>query len=137
MNDKYASTVSLIGRILLALMFIPAGFGKLANIAGTAAGFAGKGLPFPLAVAVLVGALELLGGLALIIGFKARWTGLALGLFTLAASWVGHAFWAMPEAQQMVHQTMFMKNMSVAGGMLLVSALGAGAFSVDAMRGQR
>lgn len=137
MNDKYASYVSLAGRILLALMFIPAGFGKLANIAGTAASFASKGLPFPVVVAVLVGALELFGGLALVIGFKVRWTGLALGLFTLGASLVAHAFWAMPEAQQMLHQSMFMKNISVMGGMLLVSALGAGAFSVDALRRKR
>lgn len=137
MNDKYSAYVSLVGRILLALMFIPAGFGKLANIAGTATGFASKGLPFPLVVAVLVGVLELFGALALVIGYQVRWVGLALGLFTLGASVIGHAFWAVPEAQQMMHQSMFMKNISVMGGMLLISALGAGAFSVDAMRSRR
>lgn len=136
MNDKYASTVSLIGRILLAYMFIPAGFSKLTNIEGTAGYFASSGLPFATVLAVLVGALELLGGLALIVGFKVRWVGLALALFTLGASLVAHAFWAMPEAQQMAQQSIFMKNLSVMGGMLLISALGAGAFSWDARRSQ-
>lgn len=132
MTDSYASIVSLIGRILLALMFIPAGFGKLANVAGTTGYFASKGLPFGSVLVVLVGALELFGGLALVLGFKVRWVGLALALFTLGASLVGHAYWSMPEGQQMVNQMLFMKNISVMGGMLLVSALGAGAISWDA-----
>ena len=132
MTDKYASYVSLAGRILLALMFIPAGFGKLTNIGGTAGYIASGGLPFPSVLAVLAGALELFGGLALVIGFKVRWVGLAMALFTLVASVAFHPFWAVPEAQHMVTQLLFMKNISVVGGMLLISALGAGAFSVDA-----
>ncbi|AVO41150.1 DoxX family protein [Simplicispira suum] len=137
MTDKYASYISLAGRILLALMFIPAGFGKLANISGTAGYFASSGLPFASVLAVLVGALELFGGLALVVGFQVRWVGLALALFTLGANLVAHAYWAMPEAQQMVNQLLFMKNISVMGGMLLISALGAGAYSVDALRSKR
>ena len=132
MTDKYASTVSLAGRILLALMFIPAGFGKLTHISGTAGYIASGGLPFPSVLAVLAGALELFGGLALVIGFKVRWVGLAMAFFTLAASIAFHPFWSVPEAQQMVTKLLFMKNISVIGGMLLISALGAGAFSVDA-----
>ncbi|MGP1692387.1 MAG: DoxX family protein, partial [Giesbergeria sp.] len=127
MNDKYSAYVSLAGRILLALMFIPAGFSKLTHIGGTAGYIASGGLPFPSVLAVLVGTLELLGGLALVIGWKVRWVGLALALFTLAASVLFHPFWSVPEAQQMVTKLLFMKNISVMGGMLLVSALGAGA----------
>nr|WP_281271433.1 DoxX family protein [Simplicispira hankyongi] len=137
MTDKYASTVSLAGRILLALMFIPAGFGKLTNIGGTAGYIASGGLPFPSLLAVLAGALELFGGLALVIGFKVRWVGLAMALFTLVASMVFHPFWSVPEAQQMVTKLLFMKNISVVGGMLLISALGAGALSVDERNRQR
>ena len=110
MNDKYSAYVSLAGRILLALMFIPAGFGKLTNIGGTAGYIASGGLPFPSVLAVLVGALELFGGLALVIGFKVRWVGLAMALFTLAASMLFHPFWSVPEAQQMVTKLLFMKN---------------------------
>ncbi|MBK7717873.1 MAG: DoxX family protein [Giesbergeria sp.] len=137
MNDKYSAYVSLAGRILLALMFIPAGFGKLTNIGGTAGYIASGGLPFPSVLAVLVGALELFGGLALVIGFKVRWVGLAMALFTLAASMLFHPFWSVPEAQQMVTKLLFMKNISVVGGMLLISALGAGALSLDERRSGR
>lgn len=137
MTDKYASYVSLAGRILLALMFIPAGFGKLTHIGGTAGYIASGGLPFPSLLAVLAGALELFGGLALVIGFKVRWVGLAMALFTLVASMVFHPFWSVPEAQQMVTKLLFMKNISVVGGMLLISALGAGALSLDERNSQR
>ena len=137
MTDPYASTVSLAGRILLALMFVPAGFGKLTNIGGTAGYIASGGLPFPSLLAVLAGALELFGGLALVVGFKVRWVGLAMALFTLVASAVFHPFWSVPEAQQMVTKLLFMKNISVVGGMLLISALGAGALSLDERRSGR
>lgn len=137
MTDKYASLMSLVGRILLALMFIPAGFAKLSNLGGTAGYIASGGLPAPMVLAVLAGALELFGGLALVFGFKVRWVGLAMALFTLLASVVFHPFWSVPEAQMAVTKLLFMKNISVVGGMLLISALGAGAWSVDAMRGKR
>ena len=61
----------------------------------------------------------------------------SLALFTVAASMVFHAYWSVPAAQQFVTQLLFMKNMSVAGGMLLISALGAGPLSIDALRSTR
>ncbi|MGD9582104.1 MAG: DoxX family protein [Lysobacterales bacterium] len=131
MTHPYASVATVIARLLLALMFILAGFGKLTDISGTAGYIASAGLPLPAVLAVLTGLLELFGGLFLVIGFQARWTGLALALFTLAASFLFHAFWSAPADQQYVAQLLFMKNISIAGGLLLLSALGAGAFSVD------
>ena len=131
MNDTYKAPVALVGRILMALMFILAGFGKLTNIAGTAGYIASGGLPAPTVLAVLVGLFELLSGIAIVVGYKTRWVGLALAGFTLLASVVFHAFWAVPAEQQMVTQLLFMKNISVAGGLLLLSALGAGALSLD------
>ncbi len=135
MNDSYKSYVSVVGRLLLALMFIIAGFGKLTNLGGTAGYIASGGLPAPMVLAVLVGLLELVGGLALVVGYQVRWVGLALALFTLAASVLFHAYWSAPADQQMVARLLFMKNMSVAGGMFLISALGAGPLSLDARRG--
>lgn len=134
MNDSYKAYVSVIGRVLLALMFILSGFGKLANIEATAGFIASGGLPAPTLLAVVVGAFELLGGIALVLGYQVRLAGLALALFTVAASVVFHAYWSAPAAQQFVTQLLFMKNISVAGGMLLVSALGAGPLSLDARR---
>jgi len=134
MTESYKSYVSVLGRILLALMFILSGFGKLSDISGTAGFIASGGIPFPSLVAVLVGAFELLGGIALVLGFQARLIGLLMALFTIAASIVFHAYWAVPAEQQYVTQLLFMKNLSVAGGMLLISALGAGPLSLDQRR---
>ena len=108
-------------RVLLALMFVLAGFSKLTGLEGTAGYIASKGLP----MASL---------LALAVGFKARYAAGALAAFTLLASLLFHNFWAMPDGQAMVNQLMFMKNLAVAGGLLLVVAYGAGSASIDARR---
>ena len=134
MIDSFKTPLVVVGRVLLALMFIVAGFGKLSDISGTAGYIASGGLPMASALAVLVGLLELFGGIAVAVGFQARWAALALGLFTLAASVLFHKFWAVPADQAFVQQLMFMKNLSVAGGMFVVAALGAGPASVDARR---
>ena len=118
-------------------MFILAGIGKLGNLEGTAGYIASGGLPLASLLAVVVGLLELLGGLAIAVGYHARWAALALGLFTLAASVLFHQFWAVPADKVMIQQLMFMKNLSVAGGLVIVAALGAGALSLDARRNPR
>ena len=132
MSDSLKTPLVVVGRVLLALMFIMAGFSKLGNISGTAGYIASGGLPLASVLAVVVGLLELLGGIA--IGFHARWAALALGLFTIAASLLFHKFWAVAPDQAFVQQLMFMKNLSVAGGLFIVAALGAGPVSVDARR---
>jgi putative oxidoreductase len=134
MIDSFKTPLVVVGRVLLALMFVLSGFGKLTDIGGTAGYIASGGLPAPAVLAVLVGLLELLGGLALMIGFQARWAALALGVFTLLASVLFHKFWAAAPDQQMVQQLMFMKNLAVAGGMFIVAALGAGPASLDVRR---
>lgn len=136
MIDSYKTPLVVVGRVLLALMFILAGFSKLGNIEGTAGYIASGGLPMATALAVIVGLVELVGGIAIAIGFQARWAALALGLFTVLASLLFHKFWAVPADQAMVQQLMFMKNLSVAGGLFVVAALGAGPASVDARRRQ-
>lgn len=131
MLDSLKTPLILLARILLALMFVMSGYGKLTSLDGTAGYIASGGLPFASVLAVLVGLLELLGGLAIIVGFQARWAALALAVFTIAASLLFHKFWAVPAEQQMIQQLMFMKNMAVAGGMFLLAAVGAGAPSFD------
>ncbi|RCW87747.1 DoxX family protein [Phyllobacterium bourgognense] len=122
--------VTLISRILLSILFIPAGFGKLTAIAGTAGYFAAKGLPLPTVTAVIVGLVELLGGLAVLIGFQTRYAAILLGLFTIAAAFVGHL---VPWDQ--ANQINFFKNLAIAGGFFVLAQYGAGALSVDAKRG--
>lgn len=126
--------VVVVARVLLALMFVLAGFSKFADLAGTAGYIASGGLPIPGVLAFLTAALEVVGGLALIVGFQARIVALALALFTIVASLLFHNFWAMPADQQFMQQLMFMKNLSIAGGLLMVFALGAGPASLDERR---
>jgi putative oxidoreductase len=135
MLDTLKSPLVVIGRVLLALMFVMAGFQKFGSLAGTAGYIASGGLPAPMVLAVLVAALEVVGGIALIVGFQTRWAALALGVFTILASVFFHKFWAVPADQAFVQQLMFMKNLSVAGGLFVVAALGAGPVSIDARRG--
>ena len=129
--------LALVGRILIALLFIPAGFGKISGFAGTVGYATSVGMPMP-TVAVAVGLLiELLGGLALLFGFGTRIAALALAVFTLAASFFFHAYWALPADQQMMQQLLFFKNVAVTGGLLAFAAFGAGAWSVDGARSGR
>jgi putative oxidoreductase len=122
----------LAGRILLALMFLLAGFGKIGGFDGTVGYIASKGLPLPVVLAAGTVALELVGGLALAVGYKARWAALALAIFTVLASVIFHNYWAMPAEQQRIQMLMFMKNLAVTGGMLMVFAFGPGRYSLDA-----
>jgi putative oxidoreductase len=131
MNPALTSTAALIGRILLALMFVVAGVGKIGGFDGTVGYIASKGLPLPVVLAAGTVALEIVAGVALIVGYKVRWAALALAAFTLLATVIFHAYWAMPAEQQMVQQLMFLKNIAVTGGLLMVFALGAGRYSLD------
>ncbi|HXS29775.1 MAG TPA: DoxX family protein, partial [Steroidobacteraceae bacterium] len=103
-------------------MFLFAGLSKFAGLDGTAGYIASKGLPMAGVLAFGTAALEVGGALLLIVGWKARWAALALAVFTLMASVVFHNYWAMPADQQMMQQLMFMKNLAVAGGLLVLFA---------------
>jgi putative oxidoreductase len=116
--------VHLLGRVLLALIFIVAGVGKISDPAGTAGYMQSVGLPGFLVWPTI--ALEVLGGIAIIIGFQTRIAAFALAAFTLAAAALFHTNFADP-----MQSIMFMKNLSMAGGLLLLAASGATAWSVD------
>jgi putative oxidoreductase len=131
---KTPAPLVALARVLLALMFVLAGLSKFGNLAGTAGYIASKGLPLPMLLAAAAGALEVVGGVALAVGFHARWAALALALFTIVITPIFHNFWALPAGQAMVNQLLFMKNVSVVGGLLFVFSLGAGAASFDARR---
>lgn len=129
-----SSLSSLAGRLLLAALFLPAGLSKLGNFAGTVGYISSVGLPLPQAGAALALTVEILGGLALILGLGTRLAAVVLAVFTLAASVIFHAYWAVPADQQFVTQLLFFKNIAVIGGLLTVAAWGAGAWSLDARR---
>ncbi|HQR55053.1 MAG TPA: DoxX family protein [Burkholderiaceae bacterium] len=123
--------MALLGRILLALVFLLSGIGKLRGFDGTMAYISSAGLPLPGVLAALALALEIVAGVALILGYRTRWAALALAAFTLVAAFLFHNFWSMPEQAQVMQQIMFLKNLAIAGGLLMVAAYGPGAWSVD------
>ncbi|MBX3446869.1 MAG: DoxX family protein [Parvibaculaceae bacterium] len=119
--------VTLVGRILLAALFILAGLNKAMGAEGTIGFIASKGLPLPEVVYGLTVLLELGGGILLLIGFQARLVGLAFALFCIATAVIFHPSLEDPS---------FLKNLALAGGFLYVYAFGAGAHSLDAKRGK-
>ena len=131
MFTSLQNPLSLIGRILLALLFVPSGFSKIGGFAGTVGYIASKGVPLPeLAAAAAIG-VELGLGLLLLIGWQTRWAALGIALFTVVITFIFHNFWSVPAEQVMAQQQNFFKNMAAVGGLLTVAAWGAGAWSVD------
>ncbi len=131
MNPKISNAAALVGRILLVLIFITSGFGKITGFEGTIGYIASKGLPLPALGVIIAIIVEVGGGILLAIGYKARWAALALAIFTLAAAILFHDYWAVEGAQKMAQQINFWKNISITGGMLMVFAFGPGLYSVD------
>jgi putative oxidoreductase len=119
------------GRILLALIFVVSGIGKISGFEGTVGYIASKGLPLPQLAAVAAIIVELGAGILLVIGWQARWAATALFLFLIPTSLLFHNFWAYSGSQAQMDQIQFMKNLCIMGGMLYVMAFGAGAFSLD------
>lgn len=124
--------IVLLGRILLSVIFILAGFSKLTAIAGTAGYFASLGLPSPSVLAVVVGLSELVGGLLILVGFQTRAVAIVMVVFTIATAFIGHYGKGGDDAMLvMLNQAAFMKNLAIAGGFLVLAAFGPGALSVD------
>lgn len=120
-----------LGRALLAAIFILSGYGKLMMVAGIAGTLAAKGFPQPKAFGYAVGALELVGGLLILIGFKTRWVALVMFVFVAGTILVSHNFWTFEGAQYMAQRTQAMKNLAIMGGFLLLVAHGGGRWSFD------
>ena len=131
MFSSLQNPLSLIGRALLALLFIPAGFSKIGGFAGTVGYIASQGVPLPEVAAAMAIGVELGLGLLLLVGLQARWAALGMALFTFVISFIFHNFWAVPADQVMMQQINFFKNIAVVGGLLTVVAWGPGAWSFD------
>ena len=119
-----------LARLLLASLFVWAGFGKLMNPAGTAQYFASLSVPVPNIAVWVVMIVELVGGLMLLVGFQARWVALALAIFCLITGFAIH----LPGGD-LPNMINFYKNVSIIGGFLLLYVTGAGKYSLDARIG--
>lgn len=134
MSPALQNPLALAGRILLGVFFVMSGFEKITGFSGTVGYINSAGLPLANVVAVLTILVELGGGLMIIFGFGARWAGLALAGFSLVAALLFHAYWNAPQAEYFGQYLNFWKNVTIAGGMLMLAAQGPGAFSIDARR---
>jgi len=126
-----SDVAALIGRVLIAYLFVPSGFGKLLGFAGTVGYIASKGMPLPEVCAAIAVFAELGLGLLVLVGWQARWAALGLALFTAVISPIFHGYWAVPDAQVMMQKLNFTKNFAIVGGLLAFYAFGPGRLSVD------
>ena len=128
LEDDMNNVIPLAARLLMAQIFLISGFNKLGAGYAATGGYM-KAMGAPTALLPLVVALEIGGGLALVLGFQTRWVSLALAAFCLVAAVIFHR-----NLGDMMQSIMFMKNLAIAGGLLLLCAHGAGDLSVDARR---
>lgn len=125
----------LIGRILLAVIFILAGFSKLMSVGGTIGYLASLGLPAPGLLVWVVIAIELIGGLAILVGFQTATAAYTLAVFCIAAGFIGHFGQGGDDPMlTLMNQQAFMKNLAIAGGFLVLAVFGPGSLSVDGRR---
>ena len=134
MSNSLQNTLALIGRILLAFIFVRYGFDKIVSFEGTARYIASKGLPMPAVLATLALIVELGGGLLVVVGLFTRWAALALAVFCFMTAFLFHPYWSLPAANQMAEQISFWKDLALAGGLLVLAAFGPGTISFDARR---
>lgn len=114
---------SIAGRWLIAALFLVAGVRKAMNLQGTISHFDAIGLPLPAVIAVLVIALEIGGALALIFAWRVKYAALALAAFSVLSAFIGHRFWAVDPAQFNAQLNTFLKNLSIAGGLMFYAQL--------------
>jgi putative oxidoreductase len=125
----YSAPLAAFGRVLIAVIFLLSGLGKLGDPGGTIVHIAAHGLPVPPAAYAVALAVELPVSLALILGWQTRAMAVVMAVYSLAAALGFHTDFA--DQNQMIN---FLKNISMAGGMLQVAAFGGGAWSLDARR---
>lgn len=129
------SQMLLVGRILLATVFLVAGIRKLMAVAGSTGYLAKLGFPAPEVLIWVAIAIEIGGAALLILGWQTRRISWLLIVFVAIATAMAHRFWEFPDAQYVAQMNNFLKNVAIIGGLLYVIAFGPGTFSVDAKAG--
>ncbi len=120
---------ALLGRLCYAAIFVMAGPSHFR--AATIAYAAAQGAPFPSITVPISGAMAILGGLSIALGYKARWGAWLIAAFLIPVTLSMHRFWGLTDPQAaMLQQVMFMKNVSMLGAALLITQVGSGPLSV-------
>ena len=127
----WGNALWLLGRILLAAIFVQSGFGKLMNIDGFATMLGHAGVPMSSILAPIGAVIEFGGGLAILLGIGTRYAALLLIVFVIAATAIEHRFWTYPPEQQSAQMVQFAKNVAIIGGFLCVFVTGGGHYSLE------
>ena len=135
--NTYQNLLNLFGRLLIVTLFLPAGLLKLSNFDRFVGSFTSLGLTTPTLAVVIAILVEVLGSIALIVGYKTRLVATVMAIFTVVASVFGHAYWAVPADQMMAAQRLFFKNIAVIGGLLILASVGARGISLDALKARK
>ena len=129
MLNSNTELAAFVGRVFFASMFLVFGWGKITGYSGTVGYMGSLGLPVPALFTLVAIAIEIGGGLLLLVGYQTRLVALGLGIFVFVSAFIGH--FQLADFNQFQH---FWKNMALVGGALALVASGAGAYSVDAKR---
>jgi len=121
----------LLARLLLMVLFVIFGWSKLISFSDTTAYMSSVGVPMPSVTAAIAVIMEFFVGIAIALGFYTRPLAILLGLYTLAAAVIGHQFWNMVDPDRIGAMINFYKNVSIAGGLLLLCIAGPGKYSLD------
>ena len=123
----------LFGRVLMALIFVQSGFGKVLDMGGFSASLAAKGVPFASVFAAIGSCVELFGGLAILLGWQTRYAAALIAVFTVMATLISHRYWEYADAARRAQAVNFQKNICIIGGYLVLMAAGGGRFSLDGL----
>lgn len=129
-SSRFRDEIILVARILLVLLFLIFGWGKITGFSGTVGYMAHSGLPLPWAAAIVAIVVEVFVSLAILAGI---WTGplaLVMAAYTLATAFVGHPYWTMSGMAAFEAEINFFKNVSIVGGFLLLFVTGPGRYAL-------
>lgn len=129
--ESQKSEIILLARILLMILFLMSGWSKLTGFSGTVGYLESLGTPVPMLAAAIAVIMEFFVALLIVVGLYTRPLALLFALFTVGTAVIGHSFWTMAGAEQAANMTQFLKNLSIAGGLLLLAITGPGKYSVD------
>lgn len=136
--DRTSSDIALLlARITFAALFAASGLRKLMDLPTFAASLVKRGVPYADALAPIGAGVEFLAGALVLIGFQTRFAALALVLFTVIATFIGHRFWEFDGPARQQQQSHFFKNLAILGGLLALWVAGGGRYALDRLWGPR
>ena len=129
--QRWRDELILLARILLMVLFVMSGWGKLTGFQGTVGYMTSTGAPMPMVAAAVAVVMEFGVGIALLIGLWTRPLALLMALFVLGTSFIAHSYWDMQGAMEAANKIQFYKNLSIMGGLFLLAAVGPGKYAVQ------